>query len=212
MTYGPFPAGHKVTSAEWNEFVQAHEDEVTRATAAEGSLDTRADALETFRSATEARVPVGATPVRFEFGPSDVIRGTANIPPTLADPVNFASVAGAAAGQNVYVDLARLPVGCTLSNLYVFINCGGYTVLPTTMPKVTVYDYNIGTGSSSVAVGPISDASADLAHFNNLHIIYMSGFAIAAGHRYYMLIEFSSGGTGASAVNEIRHVYGLVRS
>lgn len=194
MTYGPFPAGHKVTSAEWNEFVQAHED------------------LETFKSATEARVPVGATPVRFEFGPSDVIRGTANIPPTLADPVNFASVAGAAAGQNVYVDLSRLPVGCTLSNLYVYISCGGYTVLPTTMPKVTVYDYDIETDRPSVAVGPISDASADLAHFNSLHYISVSGFAIAPRHRYYMLIEFSSGGTGASAFNEIRRIYGLVRS
>ena len=196
---GPFSPGHVVTAAEWNAAQTAHEDEVTRATAAEAALDTRVDGGEAFALTTQTVLPVkGSNEIRMHFGIQAI---SFNSGATIgADPFKIGSVtSGPAAGQELWLEL-MLPRLCTITGVEIAIVAANYTGLPSTMPKAQVVEYDPATGTATTVVADFSDPTAVLGTFNTRHQFATTPTPVTIGRkRYFLKFNFGSGGTGASA-------------
>ena len=211
MSYAPLSPGAVVTATEWNEFASALDSEVVRATGAETTLDGRATALETFQTDVAARFPVGGNEIRYQFGAESliIIGSAASMLSSIADPLVIAQVTGGpASGQSFAVALPGLPHGCRITGIQVAVEASGYTALPTTMPRYSLYEFNVLTGAAaSVVSGPVSDPSATTGAFNAYHRFVSSpNVSIVAQRRYYLSFYMGTGGTGASAAIMLKGV------
>lgn len=83
----------------------------------------------------------------------------------------------------------------TLTSVQAYFDATNCTVLPTTMPKLTVYKVDSATGTAT-SLATQSDTSGTTAAFNARHLVQcVVGAATQSGYRYYILVEWGNGGT-----------------
>jgi hypothetical protein len=218
MSYGPFPDGHTVAASEWNEFVQALDDETTRATAAEvalgadiSALDGRIDDLETFQSGAEALIPIGpSTTVLRIFGAESLASDPAVAfdVPGLSVPLigRWTSFGGPPMTPEFSLSPV-LPPGCRLRQIYYYVDGYNWGSLPSTQLVCKVFSVNLSTGTET-EIDSWTDAPADVAAINTRRAtghVLSTPQLLDGSHAYLVRMYSPLGGTdsGGSRAMEV---------
>lgn len=107
------------------------------------------------------------------------------------------------------------PKDATLTDIVVFLRgaAGHGGVLPTTVPKLTLFAQDYTADSAPTTVATQSDTSASAAAYETLHTIQMTGLTSAllneGSIRYYVQLEGETGGS-AQAGLAVLDIHGLV--
>lgn len=209
MSYGPFSPAHVVTAAEWNEFVQALSDEVTRATAAETLLDGRTDTLETFKTTTEGIFPVSSTGLIRYVGADALVVNNISVG---TDIGLIGRCSGAGGGTAFILDLSRaVEPGMKVKQLNIYVTGQHFGTLPTALHfALTSYDMSAGTTTDE---DTWTDNPADVAALNSRrstgHTLG-SPVTVSSSKQYFLRVYNHAGGTDSGGTREITYHGALV--
>ena len=210
MTYGPFPSGHIITSAEHNEFVSAFNAEIVRATGAESTLaaadtalDGRVDTLETFQAKVGNVFPVLSTGTVFRYiGASALLSHAGGSEPDL---ITF--VDGAGGGTAFILDLGRvLEPGFVLRSVGLVVTGSDFATLPSPL-SCQVISVNALTGAQST-VDTFTDNPANVAALNSRRSIghtLASPITVSSSYQYFLKVFNHVGGTNGAMTRRITY-------